>query len=169
LTSRAQCRASRCRRLSPFWPSRCPRGPRRCVQSWEQNGSGGSCQVRSEGVTVPGWKPLTCTNVVQQRLCRVVRSVRIEMLSSPTRRPMVPKHPPPAANSGRARRKIDAYRVLRQAGRVRDWHGYRLARSCRVLIRPASGAFQDRRLWVYATRWTRSWLRTASADFVRAR
>ena len=41
-------------------------------------GAAGGCQVRSEAVTVPGWIPLTCGNVQQQRSCRVVRSVRIE-------------------------------------------------------------------------------------------
>jgi hypothetical protein len=41
-------------------------------------GAAGRCQVRSEGVTVPGSMPLTCRNVVQQQVCGVVRSVRIE-------------------------------------------------------------------------------------------
>ena len=41
-------------------------------------GAAGGCQVRSEAVTVPGWIPLTCGNVQQQRSCRVVCSVRIE-------------------------------------------------------------------------------------------
>jgi hypothetical protein len=41
-------------------------------------GAAGGCQVRLEAVTVPGWIPLTCGNVQQQRTCRVVRSVRIE-------------------------------------------------------------------------------------------
>ena len=41
-------------------------------------GAAGDCQLRSEAVTVPDWKPLTCGNVAQQRVCQVGRSVRIE-------------------------------------------------------------------------------------------
>jgi hypothetical protein len=41
-------------------------------------GAAGRCQVRLETVTVSGWIRLTCRNVRQQRLCGVVRSVRIE-------------------------------------------------------------------------------------------
>jgi hypothetical protein len=41
-------------------------------------GAAGRCEVRSEAVTVPGLESLTCRNVLQQRLCRVARSVRIE-------------------------------------------------------------------------------------------
>ena len=41
-------------------------------------GAAGRCQLRSEAVTVPGWKPLTCGNVLQQRLCTIACSVRIE-------------------------------------------------------------------------------------------
>ena len=43
-------------------------------------GAAGGCQVWSEAVNVPGWIPLTCGNVKQQRSCRVVRSVRIEVI-----------------------------------------------------------------------------------------
>ena len=41
-------------------------------------GAAGRRELRSEAVTVPGRTSLTCENVVQRRLCRVVRSVRIE-------------------------------------------------------------------------------------------
>jgi hypothetical protein len=38
----------------------------------------GRCQLRSEAATLPNWKPPTCVNVVHQRVCRGVRSIRIE-------------------------------------------------------------------------------------------
>ena len=41
-------------------------------------GAAGRCKVRSEAATLPGWKPLTCGNVLQQRVRRGARSVRIE-------------------------------------------------------------------------------------------
>ncbi len=44
-------------------------------------GATGRSQVRSAAVILSGWKPLTCGNVLQQRLSQVVRSVRIEVLS----------------------------------------------------------------------------------------
>ena len=43
-------------------------------------GAAGRCQARAEAVTVPGRTSLTCGNVVQWRVCRVVRSVRIAVL-----------------------------------------------------------------------------------------
>ena len=43
-------------------------------------GAAGGSQVRSEAVTMPGWIPLTCRNVQRQRSCRIVRSVRIEVV-----------------------------------------------------------------------------------------
>jgi hypothetical protein len=46
--------------------------------SGSRMGAEGRCQLRLEAVAVPGWKPLMCGNVVQQRLCRVARSVRME-------------------------------------------------------------------------------------------
>ena len=48
------------------------------VRFWERNGSGGSRQARSEAVARPGCTPLTCENIIQQRLCRPACSVRIE-------------------------------------------------------------------------------------------
>jgi hypothetical protein len=36
------------------------------------------CEMRSEGVTVHGRTALTCRYIILQRVCRVVRSVRIE-------------------------------------------------------------------------------------------
>jgi hypothetical protein len=50
--------------------------------SGSEMGAADGCQARSEAVTLPGWMPLTCWNVIQQRLCRVVRSVRIEVVRS---------------------------------------------------------------------------------------
>ena len=43
-------------------------------------GAAGRCQVRSETATVPCRAPLTCGNVLQQRLYRPARSVRIEVI-----------------------------------------------------------------------------------------
>jgi len=59
------------------------------VDSGSRRGAAGHCQVRSEAVTVPGSTSLTCRNVVQQRLCRCARWVRIEGV-----RVQIPSAPP---------------------------------------------------------------------------
>jgi hypothetical protein len=65
------------------------------------------CEARSEAVTVPGKTALTCRYVLQQRLCRVARSVRIEgvrMTSAGASRhppPLVPSTCPGTLSAGR--------------------------------------------------------------------
>jgi hypothetical protein len=54
------------------------RGTEGVSDSGSRMGAAGRCKVRSEAVTVPSWKSLTCRNVPQQQLCETMRSVRIE-------------------------------------------------------------------------------------------
>ena len=55
-----------------------PRRTQAVSDSGSRMGAAGRCQTRAEAVTVHSWMPLTCGNVAYQRLCRGVRSVRIE-------------------------------------------------------------------------------------------
>ena len=51
------------RALGHFWKIR----SEAVSDSGSGMGAAGGCQVRAEAVTVPGWIPLTCGNVQQQR------------------------------------------------------------------------------------------------------
>ncbi len=55
-----------------------PVGVSAVSDSGSRMGAAGRCQARSGAVNVPGRTPLTCGNVLRQRLCRIARSVRIE-------------------------------------------------------------------------------------------
>ena len=52
------------------------------VDSGSRMGAADRCEMRSEAVTVPSWKSLTCGNVLRQQLCGTVCSVRIEGVMS---------------------------------------------------------------------------------------
>jgi len=56
-------------RSYPFRPTATARSD--MSDSGSGMGAAGCCQLRSEAVTVPGWMPLTCGNVVQQWVCQV--------------------------------------------------------------------------------------------------
>jgi len=66
-----------------------PVGVSAVSDSGSRMGAAGRCQVRSKAVTLHGFTPLTCENVVQQQLCRRARSVRIEEV-----RGQIPSAPP---------------------------------------------------------------------------
>jgi hypothetical protein len=57
--------------------------PEAVSDSGSETGAAGRRQVLSEAVTVPGQTSLNCRYALQQRLCQVVRSVRIEGSDSP--------------------------------------------------------------------------------------
>jgi len=81
-------------------------------------GAAGRCQARPEAVTVPSSTSLTCGNVVQQRLCWVAFSVRIEGA-----RVQIPSAPPSSCSSA----TYCLLCSLRSPIRVRFWERLMLA------------------------------------------
>ena len=78
LTSRARCGALGCRRLSPSGLHAVGTAQEGVSNPGSRMGAAGRCEAGLEAVTLPDRMPLTCGNVVQQRVCRGARSVRIE-------------------------------------------------------------------------------------------